>query len=175
MSMYHILNLVPSYFPWLVCISIKSNYQSVFYCDDVLPFLPTFSAPQDFTVFLFLEHLDYLIEVLHKSHYLWKHLSLFLFNDQCDWFIIIYDLYFWCWYELFWFCTTIRFIWYEEAFVCILVHFLLFRNISHNLFYKLVFRFFFTISFVFITHHVFQNGYSWCLLKHCVLVKGGWF
>ena len=39
-------------------------------------------------------------------------------------------------------------------------------------FYKLVFIFFFIISFVFIPYHVVQNVYSWCPLKHRILVKG---
>ena len=42
-------------------------------------------------------------------------------------------------------------------------------------FYKLVYRVLFNRSFVFITCHIFQNGYSCCPLKHCILVKSGLF
>ena len=83
-------------FSCCVCLSIKIYYQSVYSCPGVLPFWSNFSAPQDFTVFIFWEHLYDLIVILHRSCSFWKNISLFLFAYKIYWFVIIYNFYFWC-------------------------------------------------------------------------------
>ena len=53
--------------PRLVCLTIKRHDQSVYSCSGVLLFWSTFRASQDFIVFIFWEHFNYLIDVLHES------------------------------------------------------------------------------------------------------------